>query len=283
MRNINLNTLNMFDAAARHLNFRRAAEELNVTQGAVAQRVRQLEMDLGHPLFERLPRGLKFTTKGQTYHESIHQALKTIADATAVFSPDVLRIVLSVPPSFATKWLVPRLPEFERSHPEIELQIRAEEGLADFKSDGIDLAIRQSRPPFSDDLDWALFAPLDLVVVGTKEHAKGINAFSDFSQHTLIQDGHKHWDAHIQANTITPERRFLQFNQTALAMDAAQNGQGIALVPRIFIKPYNAVLQILWRLPQSAGSGFYLVWPKDFTRRKANLAVRNWLLNTQSD
>ncbi|MEY8118466.1 LysR substrate-binding domain-containing protein [Falsihalocynthiibacter sp. BN13B15] len=276
MRNINLNTLQMFDAAARHQNFRLAAEELNLTQGAVAQRIRQLETDLGQPLFERLPRGLKLTKQGQTYHRSIHQALAIITKATAVFKPDGRRITLSVPPSFATKWLVPRLPDFERAHPEIELQIRAEEGLADFKNDGIDLAIRQGAPPFAENLDWALFAPLNLVAIG--HHDLPITSVSDFARYTLIQDSHKHWDALINAEEIVPERRFLQFNQTALAMDAAQNGQGIALIPHIFFNLTDKAQQVLWSLPASDNVGFYLVWPKDAAQKTASVAVRDWLL-----
>ena len=142
MRLPNLNSLRMFDAAARHLNFRLAADELHLSQGAVAQQVRRLEADLGHKLFQRHARGLSLTDTGRSYHQPVRQALALIEDATNTLAPAEQRVTLSVPPSFASKWLVPRLPEFEAAHPGIELRVLAEEALSNFKRDGIDLAIR---------------------------------------------------------------------------------------------------------------------------------------------
>ncbi|HEU00956.1 MAG TPA: LysR family transcriptional regulator, partial [Aurantimonas coralicida] len=93
MRTPNLNALRMFDAAARHLNFRLAAEELNLTQGAVAQQVRRLEADLGQVLFHRKARGLALTETGESYHRPIFRALAIIDDATGKLRPETLSLI----------------------------------------------------------------------------------------------------------------------------------------------------------------------------------------------
>ncbi|MEW2912009.1 LysR substrate-binding domain-containing protein [Leisingera sp. JC11] len=276
MRLPNLNALRMFDAAARHLNFGRAAEELHLTQGAVAQQVRRLEADLGHKLFHRHARGLTLTDTGRSYHAPVQQALALIREATDKLAPAVQRVTLSVPPSFASKWLVPRLPEFEARHPGIDLRVVAEENLTDFKRDGIDIAIRQGTKPQESSLNSALLSLVDLVAVARQDSAltkEDSPELADLARHTLIQDGHRHWDLLLRQEGISAAGRVLQFNQTALAMDAALNGQGIALVPRIFLG--SQPLKVLWQAPRLGDQGFYVLWPSAQGRAKT---VVDWLL-----
>lgn len=276
MRLPNLNALRMFDAAARHLNFARAAQELHLTQGAVAQQVRRLEADLGHQLFHRHARGLTLTDTGRAYHQPVAQALALIRNATNQLAPAMQRVTLSVPPSFAAKWLVPRLPAFEAAHPEIDLRVVAEEALTDLKRDGIDIAIRQGARPQESGVHVAMLSPLDLVAIAGSDTALTLGEcpdLRDLSRQTLIQDGHRHWDQLLRQAGLTATGRMLQFNQTALAMDAALNGQGIALVPRIFLGAQP--LKILWQAPQQSDLGFYVLWPDANDRAKA---VVDWLL-----
>jgi len=276
MRLPNLNALRMFDAAARHLNFGRAAEELHLTQGAVAQQVRRLEADLGHKLFHRHARGLTLTDTGRSYHAPVRQALALIRDATDKLAPTVQRVTLSVPPSFAAKWLVPRLPEFEAAHPDLDLRVVAEESLTDFKRDGIDIAIRQGTRPREAGLQSALLAPVELVAVAAADAALTLGdspELADLAQMTLIQDGHRHWDRLLRQAGLATTGRLLQFNQSALAMDAALNGQGIALVPRIFLG--TQPLKILWQAPPQDDLGFHALWAGTGGRTKA---VVDWLL-----
>ncbi|UWQ28676.1 LysR substrate-binding domain-containing protein [Leisingera sp. M523] len=266
----------MFDAAARHLNFGRAAEELHLTQGAVAQQVRRLEADLGHKLFRRHARGLNLTDTGRSYHAPVRQALELIHDATDKLAPAVQRVTLSVPPSFASKWLVPRLPEFEAAHPDIDLRVVAEESLTDFNRDGIDIAIRQGGKPQESGLNSALLSLVDLVAVANEDMAltnEKQPELAGLTTQTLIQDGHRHWDLLLRQEGLAATGRILQFNQTALAMDAAMNGQGIALVPRIFLG--TQPLRILWQAPRQGDQGFYVLWPSQKGRAKA---VVDWLL-----
>ena len=280
MRLPNLNSLRMFDAAARHLNFRLAAEELHLTQGAVAQQVRRLEADLGHKLFQRHARGLSLTDTGRSYHHPVRQALALIEDATSTLSPAEQKITLSVPPSFASKWLVPRLPEFEAAHPGIELRVLAEEALSDFKRDGIDLVIRLGPHPSDPELRSRCLSLLELVGVAHRNVALTLGkspALADLVDSTLIQDGHHYWDQMLREAGLTAQKRILQFNQTALAMDAAMNGQGVALVPRIFLR--NQALQQVWQAPEMLDAGFYIVWPRKRSLSQAQQTVVDWLLS----
>lgn len=278
-----LNTLRLFDAAARHLNFRRAAQELNLTQGAVAQQVRRLEKELGVRLFHRQARGLRLSDAGRRYSGPVRQALAIIEEATRQLQPDTERITLSVPPSLAAKWLVPRLPFFIQTHPGIEVQTVASEKLADFRSDGVDLAIRQGQPPLGSELEATLLAPLDLCAVCSSEHAAGlkpIRQLSDFLELDLIHDGHGNWDSVLAKAGLNTSGRQLRFSHSALAIDAAVSGQGIALVPRLLVATdlQQGRLTDIWSQPPLHGDGYYIVRPAAQDHSSAIPEMIGWLL-----
>ena len=273
----------MFDAAARHLNFRIAAEELNLTQGAVAQQVRRLESDLGCRLFYRRARGLALTDLGRKYHQPIHRALAMINDATQNLQPDNATITLSMTPSFASKWLVPYLALFSDAHPNIELRTVANESLANFKTDGVDLAIRQGIAPFASELHAELLAPLDLRAVcspGYAQKVAPITQLEDFTAWHLIQDSHNLWDDLLGEAGLSARTRVLQFNQTTLAIDAAANGQGIALAPGILLASdiEHGRLVDIWQDSRSNQGGYYLVYPSDIKSKPARDAFIQWAL-----
>lgn len=283
MRTPNLNAIRMFDAAARHLNFRLAAEELNLTQGAVAQQVRRLEADLGLKLFRRKARGLALTEVGRGYHAPVRRALAMIDEATRQLLPAGARVTLSVTPSLAAKWLVPRLGRLAERYPDLDLQVVASEGLADFLSDGVDIAIRQGRPPFGAGLRAEALAPLDLMAVcspGFAANAGPVAGSGDLARHPLIQDGHRHWDRLLDDAGAQGRRRILQVNQTALAVDAAANGQGIALAPRLLVAAdlEQGRLAEIWRDEGGHRGAFYVVSPEAARPDPAREAVIDWLL-----
>ncbi len=280
----NLNSLRMFDAAARHLNFRLAAEELNVTQGAVAQQVRRLEEDLGAALFHREARGLRFTGRGQEFHGPVRKALALIEDATRKFTPDSTSLTLSVTPSFAAKWLVPRLGRLAESHPEFEVQVVASEELANFKSDGVDLAIRQGRLSTIPGFHVEKLGPMKLCAVCSPAYAAQIgpvNGLADILDLQLIRDGHNLWEAVFEEAGLSSRPRMLRFNQIALAVDAAANGQGIALAPRLLIASelQQGKLTELWQEPGEGADGFYLVYPERNKPNPALTALVDWILS----
>ncbi len=136
--------LRAFDAAVRHRSFSRAGDELHLTHGAVSRQVAQLEAALGVALFRRQPRGVEPTAAGRRFHAVVAEMLARLGAAAAGLKrrggPATLR--LSVLPSFAGHWLLPRLETFRAERPDIEVEIVSDRGLADFARGGIDLAIR---------------------------------------------------------------------------------------------------------------------------------------------
>lgn len=277
----NLNGLRMFHHTARLLNFRHAAEMLNVTQGAVAQQVRSLEADLGVQLFYRHARGLSLTPQGQTLAQEIAPALQQIDTALSAVNAVSNTLSLSVTPSFAAKWLGPRLPIFLNLHPEIDLQITADQRISDFEMDGIDLSVRQGMAPKQADIDWCFLGPHNLVAVATKTLLKQYPANTLLGDYPLIEDGHRPWATLIKRGSVASNARMLRVNQTSLALDAALRGQGVALVPSCYLESTSDALEVLdHEIPEVDGSGFYLVWPKNRPSTPAFNTVHSWL--TQS-
>ena len=139
-----LNALRAFEAAGRHLSFSKAAAELNVTPAAISQQVKLLEEHLGVMLFRRLNRALLLTDDGQICLPALRDGFDRLADAVARIAArhDANVLTVSVTPSLAAKWLVPRLDRFHRRHPDFDIRIDATSALADFSSDGADVAIR---------------------------------------------------------------------------------------------------------------------------------------------
>lgn len=279
-----LNGLRAFAAAGRHLSFRAAADDLGVTQGAVAQQVRGLEEHLGLRLFLREPRGLAFTEQGRTYHAAVSRAFSQLSDATAALRSAPSRVTISVTPTFASKWLIPRLAEFTQAHPDIDLRITATERVSSFHTDGIDLAVRQGRPPFGASLSADLLFPQEVIAVCSPSliaHQAFPLDIAALSRMTLLHDTHDLWPKFIEAafGHKTEQPRSLRFNQTTLSLDAALAGQGIALASRFLVQrdltggrlvqPVDSALE--------GGLDFYLLTPRQGAS-EATLHVRNWLL-----
>ena len=139
-----LNSLRAFEAAARHLSVKIAAEELCVTPGAVSQMLKILEDHLGVKLFERVNRGILLTQAGRDYLPPVRNAFRQIAEASrrVAISADTGILTFSVTPFFASAWLVPRLKSFQEAHPSIDLQVLTNSALVDFSRDGVDIAVR---------------------------------------------------------------------------------------------------------------------------------------------
>src|ERR1700727_2638101 len=139
-----LNALRAFEAAARHLNFSRAADELSVTPGAVSQQIQNLEDYVGVSLFKRTPRGLLLTDSAQTALPALREAFDRLSEAAPLLTAavDGRRLTLTAPPSFAAKWLVPRLGRFEEAHPQVDVWLSADMDLVDFATGDVDLAVR---------------------------------------------------------------------------------------------------------------------------------------------
>lgn len=282
-----LNALRAFEAAARHLNFRIAAQELNVTQGAVAQHIRGLEADLGAKLFERLPRGLALTDEGRAYVPNIRRAFELISEATLLLRPEPARLTISVTPSFATKWLIPKLPEFVAHNPLVDLRILASESLSSFQADGVDIAVRQGRSPFGPGLMVDLLFPQQIVAICSPSLLPvGANeiAPTDIQHHVLLHDAHNLWPEFMEKALglkMATEAKRMRFNQTGLAIDAAIAGQGIALASRFLVAADIAAGRLVQPIhaEMRGTQDFHVVVPRKQRHPEPTQAVRQWLLD----
>lgn len=280
-----LNALRAFEAAARHLNFRLAADELGVTQGAVAQQVRHLEDVVEIQLFRRLPRGLALTREGLEYFSSVQRALQIIADATDALGQRPMVLTVSTTPSFASKWLIPRLSDFGRLHPDIEVRVIADERLASFRADGVDIAIRLGKPAFPAGLVAELLFPLDIFAVASPkllESGPPIRTPADLSKHALLHDAHDLWPEFIEklgGKGQTDPTKGPRFSQSLLAIDAAVAGQGIALTSEPLVERDIAEgrLRRVFDFSFPMSLGFYVVFPQANAHSEALGAMRRWL------
>lgn len=284
-----LNGLRAFAAAGRYLMFRAAAEDLGVTQGAVAQQVRGLEEHLGLRLFLREPRGLAFTDEGRAYHAAVSHAFSQLSEATKALRAAPSRVTLSVTPTFASKWLIPRLAEFTEAHPDIDLRITATARVSSFHSDGIDLAVRQGRPPFGASLRADLLFPQEVIAVCSpnlvSDQALPLDAAA-LSRMTLLHDTHDLWPKFIEVafGADVEQPRGLRFNQTTLSLDAALAGQGIALASRFLVQRELDAGHLVQPIASALEGGldFYLLAQRQGAS-DASLHVRHWLLAMRSD
>lgn len=280
-----LNGLRAFDVAGRRLNFRAAADEMGVTQGAVAQQVRQLEGHLGITLFDRLPKGLALTSAGRSYHERVVVAFADLRAATAQLKPEPGKVLISVTPTFASKWLIPNLPVFSDKHPDIDLRILATEKVSSFYSDGIDLAVRQGSPPFGAALNATLLFRQDVIAVAAPrimETARLPCSPEMLSRLPKIHDAHDLWPKVLTEWGITDQsKRGLRLSQTALAVDAAISGQGVALVSRFLVANDIAVGHLVEFGPaNTAGSqDFYLMTLRKTVSNPAIDTVVSWMIS----
>lgn len=287
MRNIPpLNSLKAFEASGRHLNFRLAAEELAVTQGAVAQQVRALENLLNIKLFERHARGLSLTNEGRRYLPPLRRAFDMIAEATDNLAPKDVVVTISSTPSFATRWLVPRLGAFASQYPDIRLRLDASNTLANFQNDGIDIAIRQGKPPFGPGLLADKLFDSEVISVCHPDLTVGPNSIrapADLRHHVLLEDAHGHWPVFLQAalgDVPVASIKSMNFNQTSLAIDAAIARQGVALTNRALVEDDLREKRLCqpFSFSLDTNEGYYIVAPREPRHPVLVSIVRDWLI-----
>jgi LysR family glycine cleavage system transcriptional activator len=291
-----LNALRAFEAAARHLSFTRAAAELNVTQTAISHQIRGLEERLGVQLFRRLPRGLLLTEEAQRYAPALRAAFEQIATATEELSASGSGgvLTLSTVPSFAAKWLVPRLGRFRAAHPEIDLRISASLRAVDFAREDFDAAIRMGRGNYPGLRVDALFGEVMFPVCSPRLLAgpKPLSRPEDLRHHVLLHDV----DASISAFAALPqawrlwlERAGVQgidvqrgpvFEDSAMLLDAAAEGQGVALGRSALVAADLAAGRLVKPFDISLPFALthYLVCPEATADRPKIAAFRAWLL-----
>ncbi|MBE2971623.1 transcriptional regulator GcvA [Burkholderia cepacia] len=233
-----LNAIRAFEAAARHENFSRAADELYVTHGAVSHQVRALEEELGVQLFTRNGKRLCLTDAGMRYAQQIRTALMVIADATRDVraSDRDRRLVVSMLSSFAARFITPRIGSFIERHPEIDVELQSTNSLTDFARDDVDLAIRFGHGSYPGLHVEALFDEVFFPACApTLNDGKLPQTPADLVHYNLLRSDDELWRPWFDAaglKTLTEPKRGILYQDSSNLLLAAIDGQGIALVRR---------------------------------------------------
>ncbi len=288
-----LNALRAFEAAGRHLSFTKAAEELNVTQAAISHQVKLLEETLGLSLFRRLNRRLQLTDAGAAYLPPLLDAFDGIAEATNRLHAGERSGPLKVSTlhSFAVKWLLPRLPRFLESHPEIDVLVSSGSYLVDFLRDDFDVALRYGGGDYpglqADILMGDEIVPVCSPVLLEREPP--LRAPEDLRRVTLLHDvvrstpddpDWRIWLAHAGVTGVDPDRG-PRFSEANMVLQAAIAGQGVALTRRVIAKDdLDAGMLVVPFGPALPTRFVYcLVYPPSSAERPKIKLFREWLLD----
>ncbi len=282
-----LNALRAFEATARHLSVKNAADELCVTPGAVSQLIKTLEVHLGVPLFRRANRGIFLTDVGQAYLPPVRNAFRQISDATrrVAVPADTGILTVSATPFFASAWLVPRLKSFQDVHPDIDLQVVTGTALADFSRDGVDVAIRHGMGRYPG-LSSQRVLTVEIVPVAAPALVKslGMPAIpAELTRWPRVNDTErKGWQLWFQAQGIedTGPARGASFDDSGLLLKAVLTGQGAALLPAAVVADDLAQGRLvqLSDVTWLEDFAYYLVYPEGSHDRPKVAAFRDWLL-----
>lgn len=280
-----LNALKAFDAAARHESFTAAAAELNVTHAAISRHIRELEIWLGSKLFERTGRGVELTERGKAYGVEVARGFDLLAAATESVAGRRRRrrqrLVVSVEPSFAALWLVPRLGRFTAANPDIELVLDSSHRLVDFTRNEADLGIRYGRGVWSH-VAAELLTVTHMTPVCSPALLREAEVLTpaDLPPHRLLQEEtRRYWDEWLAAanvsDRVAPEGPTLGLH---LTVPAAEAGQGFALADEVIAGDALVGGRLVRPFAVSIDAyGYYLVRGSERKETKAMAAIRAWL------
>ena len=286
-----LNALRAFEAAARHLSFARAADELSVTPAALSHQIRGLEESLGERLFDRRARGVVLTPAGSLLYPGLHAAFLQIRQSVDLLVRDASEkvLVVSAPPGFTAKWLAPRLYRFLMANPDIDTRISASKELANFTTDGIDVAIRNHRSAVPGLWSRKLVDIHLLPVASPRLIAEiGLMTLADLKRAPLIHDtmlgalpGMPTWADWLAAAGVTGVdlERGLRFNSSDHALEAAAEGAGVLLGQRELAHDdlRSGRLVAPFALEVEAERSFHFVCPDGLQSRPKIRAFYEWL------
>jgi LysR family glycine cleavage system transcriptional activator len=286
-----MSALRAFEAAARHLSLSKGAAELHVTPSALSHQVRALEQLLGLKLFERRVRSVTLTTEGMQLLPGLQSGFNQIRDAvTALRDRAKTRVlVISTPPGFTSKWLAPRLYRFSTEHPDIDARVSSSVTLANFRMDGVDVAIR-SLPVDALSTELVLEKLVDISVVPvcsprmTRAHGR-ISKPSGLLQFPLIHDDSVRtmpsWADWFKAAGVADVdlTRGLRFNSADHALDAVIEGAGVLLSYDVLahddLRTGRLVTPFDLRLP--SGRAYWIVCAKSRQGHPNIIAFRDWI------
>ena len=283
-----LNALRAFEAAARHMSFNAAADELYVTPSAISHQIKSLEQYLELALFHRNRRRVELTAAGEKYLPTIQQALDEIDSATRrlMANPNEAAVTLSVAPAFLTRWLMPRLSSFQERYPDVELRMSASNAAIDFHQSDIDMAVRFGRGDWGE-VEAHFLMGMSVVPVCSPTLLKrcALETPEDMRNQTLIHVSTRmeEWRTWLRAVGVDASGfgKDLRFSSTSLATGAAMEGLGIALADRQLVDKEleRGELVIPFDISLDTQSAFYLVYPQE--RALMNYGMKafcDWIL-----
>ena len=292
-RPIGLAQLRGFEAAARHLSFTMAAEELHLTQSSISRQVQTLEEEIGKPLFVRRTRELGLTSAGQALYRVVRTAIgdidRTVAELRGTAQRK--RVTLTTWPSFASLWLVPRLAAFARVQPDIDIRIESTDAMLDLEDEGIDFAVRYCRdesaphnatvlmdeeitPAMSPSLLERL-GPLS----GPEDLARATLLVLEDGLQSAIENSWERWLTLADVPNLQPAGRLL-FNYIDQSMQAAARGQGVVLARTPFLRDFAERGELLapFALRMPSRYRYFLVENPATEATPHARAFRDWLI-----
>ena len=284
-----MNSIKVFDAAARLGSFKKAAEALHVTPTAVSHQIKTLEETLGILLFVRKTRAIELTQDGKVLAETSYNILQQLANTISEISTAKNSITVSTTSSFAAMWLVPNLSKFNQLHPDIEVAVKTGEQVDDMEKDRkIDLAIRYGT--YDDSLkNSVLLTTEEIGMYATPSYIENINSIAEVNLlETRWQNknlAEVSWQTLLNGSKNDQLRyKNRQFEQEHHIIQAALAGQGIALVSALLVQ--NAIAQG-WLVnydftgdnKKTNGFSYYLVTPEHNLRSKSIMAFKNWMIS----
>ncbi|HZZ94459.1 MAG TPA: transcriptional regulator GcvA [Usitatibacter sp.] len=279
-----LSALRPFEAAARLESFSRAADELHLTHGAVSRQVRALEDHLGTELFARHGKRVTLTAAGRGFAERVRAVLDDLVLAAEMARPARRegRLSVSVLPSFASRWLMPRLIRFMEAHPKIEVSVNASVALADFARDEIDLAIRFGAGPwpgvacekFLDDEYFPVASP-------RMNRGKLPRTPADLATVRLMKEDRDYWQRWFEVAGVQLERPIEGplFNDSTYSLQAAARGEGVALARRSIIGEdlVRGTLVRLFDIAVPCREAYWFVCPQEIVNAARIVAFKDWV------
>ena len=288
-----LKSLQAFESAGRHLSFTRAAQELNVTPGAISQQIRQLEEFLQLKLFQRLNRAIELTDAGHTLLPLVSSGFEQFRDAISLLQQrgEAGPLTITSAPSFVSKWLIPRLDRFKALHPDIDVRIDTSDRLVDFSREDIDVGIRFGDGVYPE-LDTVFLFSFHLVPVCSPSllsEGKRLREVSDLKNFTLLHSNYADldpgwpdwamWLKVVEADDVDASHGIF-FNQTDHLFQAALDGQGVALLANVMADPEiesgRLVQPFSTRLPVRLN--YHLVTSPYKAGKPKVAAFRQWIL-----
>ena len=286
MRQPPLGTLKTFRAAAHALSFTRAAEELNVTQAAVSHQIKSLEETLETSLFERGNRSLALTESGSRLLPYVDQMFQLLEQGLRQIRPrgGNATLTVSLLPSFASRWMVPRLGLFLKAHPEIDFRLAPSNGLTNFQTEDIDLAIRYGSGKYTG-LTSLFLMDEDIFPVCSPSVMQGPHPLrqpEDLRHHVLIHDdGYSSWHKWLMAAGIDGIEvdKGPVYTDSAMAVQSAIEGDGIALARSRLVRDDVAKGRLLvpFKISQPSWFNYYIVYPEERRVTDAMAAFIEWV------